>query len=78
MAKKIGASALNFTLLGNWGTFSKAEYELIRVTDDEFNPIPEIEEYMNEMIQKNTDIKIYFRQEYDYRNYLNQQLENNI
>lgn len=74
MAKKIGASALNFTLIGNWGTFTKEEFELIRVTDNENNPIPELNIFMREMIEKNNDIRIFFRQEYDFRNYINEKL----
>ena len=30
--------------------------------------------YIGEMIEKNNDIRIFFRQEYDFRNYINEKL----
>lgn len=78
MAKEIGASAVNFTLLGNWGTFTEEEYKRIRVTDDEFHPLPELITYMNKIIASNKEIKIFFCREYDFRNYINHCLCENI
>lgn len=78
MAKEVGASAVNFTLLGNWGTFTEEEYKRIRVTDDEFHPLPELLTYMNKIIVSNKEIKIFFCQEYDFRNYINHCLDENI
>lgn len=77
MAKSIGASALNFTLIGNWGTFSKEEFERIRVSDDYNNPIPKIDKLMKTVIEENRDIQIFFRREYDFRNYINEKLNSN-
>ena len=74
-AEKMGALAVNFTMLGNWGTFSEEEYKMIRVTDDKSEPIAELSEIMDNL-EKNYEgsLRIFFREEYLFRSLLNQEL----
>lgn len=73
-AKQIGADAINFTMIGNWGTFTEDEFTKIRVTDDYGNPIEELNNLMEEIKKSENDVKIYFCQEYEYRAFINNKL----
>ena len=58
-AEKMGALAVNFTMLGNWGTFSEEEYKMIRVTDDKSEPIAELSEIMDNLEKTMKAVYVY-------------------